>query len=193
MPLPIGHSLISAGVYAAYKGSIDIKQDIKEISLFVFMGLLPDVDFVTLPFTGFGAHRGVTHSFAFAFVAATVAFAIVRTLSRQTPARLWGFLFLTAALHPVCDFFTHDFLVERGGVELFYPFSLKYYESPYPVFSGIELRYLNTIFSLHTLLAIVREAIVSGAVLAVVLYLKRAPVKTGFSFACEKGEESRRE
>ncbi len=188
MPLPIGHSLISAGVYAAYKGSIDVKEDFKELALFLFMGLLPDVDFVTVPFTGFGAHRGVTHSFAFAFAAATVAFAVVRTLSRHTPARLWGFLILTAALHPVCDFFTYDYLVERGGVELFYPFSLKYYESPYPLFSGIELRYLNTIFSLHTLLAVARETLISGAVFIAVLYFKGARVKAVHALVCEKND-----
>ena len=189
MPLPIGHSLISASVYVAYKGSLDIKRDFKEMALFVFMGLLPDADFITVPFTGFGAHRGVTHSFAFAFVAASIIFAVVKMMNKSAPSRLWGFLFLTAALHPVCDFFTYDFLVERGGVELFYPFSFKYYQSPHPLFSGIELRHLNTIFSAHTLLAIVRETFISGTILAVVLYLKRVPFKSVCPFAWGKVED----
>ncbi|MEK7773249.1 MAG: metal-dependent hydrolase, partial [Deltaproteobacteria bacterium] len=86
MPLPIGHSLISASVYVAYKGSLDIKRDFKEMALFVFMGLLPDADFITVPFTGFGAHRGVTHSFVFAFAAASIIFAALKAADRGAPS-----------------------------------------------------------------------------------------------------------
>lgn len=173
MPLPVAHSLISVSVFAAYRGGFSLKDDSRWAGLFVFAGLLPDIDFVTVPFLGFGAHRGVTHSLFFASVVTAFIYLFIRVWRSSTKARLWLFLFIAMALHPVCDYFTYDYLVERGGVKLFYPVSNEYFESPFPIFMGIELRYLKTIFSLHTLLALLYETLVSGAVLAATLYMTR--------------------
>lgn len=175
MPLPVAHSLISLSVMAAYRGGFSLKQDSRWAGLFVFAGLLPDVDFVTVPFLGFGAHRGVTHSLLFALLVTGLMYLFIRIWRSSTGIRLWLFLFVAMALHPVCDYFTYDYLVERGGVMLFYPFSMEYFESPFPVFMGIELRYLRTILSLHTLLALLYETLLSGAVLITTLYIIRAP------------------
>lgn len=186
MPLPIGHSLISASVFAACNGRLSLKEDWKTLGLFVFAGLLPDIDFITVPFMGFGSHRGLTHSFLFALIAGSILFLLARKILSSRGPRLWISLVIAMALHPVCDFLTYDYLVERGGVRLFYPFSDTYYQSPLTVFVGIELRYLKTIFSAHTLFAIFYEAFVSGAVLSAVLYLKRIPLRSVFG-ADERG------
>lgn len=173
MPLPVAHSLLSAGVFALYKNDVPVRQDKWWIALFIFIGLFPDIDFITVPFTGFGSHRGFTHSFAFAFAVTAFIYLIIRIWKQDAPIRLWPFFLLTMSLHPVCDYFTYDYLVERGGVKLFFPFSNEYYQSPVPIFMGIELRYLRTIFSTHTLLAVLYETVLSGMVLTAVLYLKR--------------------
>lgn len=179
MPLPIAHSLISATVYVAYKGGLpSTREDLKDLGLFVFAGLLPDIDFITVPFMGFGGHRGLTHSFPFVFAAAMLLYFLRKARGPASP-RLFGFLLVTAALHPVCDYFTYDYLVERGGVKLFYPFSDEYFQSPFPLFIGIELRYLRTIFSAHTLLALGYETLVTGALLLITLYLKTGSIAPG--------------
>ncbi|MBI1911586.1 MAG: metal-dependent hydrolase [Deltaproteobacteria bacterium] len=172
MPLPIAHSVISASMYVAYKGSLSIKDDYKWLALFMSVGLFPDVDFITVPFMGFGSHRGFTHSFLFAFIITTLIFVYLKKRDSALTARFWSFLFLTMAIHPLCDFFTYDYLVERGGVKLFSPFSERYFESPVPIFMGIELRYLHTIFSAHTLLALAYETFISGLLFLTVFYFK---------------------
>lgn len=181
MPLPVAHSIISASVFVSYKKDFSIasfKKDYRLLALFVFMGLFPDVDFVTVPISGFGAHRGVTHSFFFAALVSSFVFLLLKIWKDWACARLWAFLFAAMALHPVCDYFTYDYLVQRGGVMLFYPFSSRYFESPFPLFAGIELRYLRTIFSLHTLFAIVYETLLSSAIFTITVYVKTRLLKT---------------
>lgn len=190
MPLPIAHSLISAAVFVTYKRGLSIRDDLKGLALFAFAGLLPDIDFITVPFTGFGGHRGVTHSFAFAFVATAILYMVVSYIRQKKESRLWLFLFIAMAIHPLCDFFTYDYLVERGGVMLFYPFSQSYFESPVSIFMGIELRYLETILSLHTLQAVIREALLSGLVLVTAIYLKTGSLKRVFDARPSDMEES---
>ncbi len=190
MPLPVAHSLISAAAFVAYKGRLSVMEDLKGLALFAFAGLLPDIDFITVPFTGFGGHRGVTHSIAFAFVATAVIYLAVSYVSQKKDSRLWFYLFVAMAVHPLCDFFTYDYLVERGGVMLFYPFTTDYFESPVTLFMGIELRYLETIFSLHTLHAVFHEAVLSGAVLATAVYLKTGSLRRSFSVRRKDAEES---
>lgn len=175
MPLPAAHSIISASVYVLYKGhfSLDaIKKDYPLAGLFVFTGLFPDIDFITVPFLGFGSHRGLTHSFVFALAASSAFYALVKLRRKDVTRRLWLFLAVTAALHPICDFFTYDYLVERGGVMLLYPLSKRYYASPFPIFMGIELRYIRTILSLHTLIAVLYETLLTGAFLTAVIRMK---------------------
>jgi len=187
MPLPVGHSLISLGIYAAYRRdglSLNtMRSGWKTALLFVFAGLLPDVDFVTVPFLGFGSHRGFTHSFFFAFIASSFLYTFVKAIDPGTPKRLWPFLLLASSLHPVCDFFTYDYLVERGGVMLFYPLSRSYIQSPFPVFMGIELRYLDTVLSLHTVLALLYETVLSTVFLLTVLHLKNRLLRTAVGVA----------
>lgn len=176
MPLPIGHSVISLGLYAAYRKdpvtAASLKSDWKTAALFVVAGLAPDIDFVTVPFLGFGSHRGFTHSFAFALISASFIYTFAKTLEKGLTRRLFFFLLLSASLHPVCDFFTYDYLVERGGVMLLYPLSSSYLQSPFPIFMGIELRYLRTILSVHTLVALIYETVLSSIFFLLSIYLK---------------------
>ena len=190
MPLPIAHSLISAAVFVTYKGGLSVRDDLKGLALFAFAGLLPDIDFITVPFTGFGGHRGVTHSLAFAFAATAIMYMALCYLGKKKDARLWFYLFVAMAVHPLCDFFTYDYLVERGGVMLFYPFTDSYFESPVTLFIGIELRYLETIFSLNTLHAVIHEAVLSGVVLLTAVYLKTGSLRLLFASRRKDAEES---
>ncbi|MFQ5464363.1 MAG: metal-dependent hydrolase [Thermodesulfobacteriota bacterium] len=176
MPLPIAHSLLSTSVFVASSGRLRLRDNYRLLALFIFVGLFPDADFITLPFFGFGLHRGLSHSLFFTTAASMAIYAAARPWMRDTPARLWLYLAVAMGLHPICDFFTPDLLETRGGVMLFYPLSSAYYESPWPVFMGIELRYLYTIFSFHTIVALIHETIVAGSVLLAVIFIKRGTV-----------------
>lgn len=192
MPLPIAHTLVSTSVFAAYRGGLSVRavrDDYKLLGLFVFAGLFPDVDFVTLPFAGFGPHRGLSHSIIFTVLVSTLICVGLRAVRGGVTARLWLYLALAMTLHPVCDYFTPDLLETRGGVKLLYPFSDAYYESPVPVFMGIELRYLSTIFSFHTLVALAYETLLTGTLLLAVVYLKR--LRPGTSAGAALNENNR--
>ena len=187
MPFPIAHSIISVSMMAAYKnGSLRLKEDLRLAGLFVFTGLLPDVDFIVVPFMGFGGHRGLTHSFLFAAIASSLIYAVLKQRDATLPWRLWLYLTLTMAMHPVCDFFTYDFLVERGGVQLFYPFSQRYFESPVPIFMGIELRYLSAIITPRSIVVILYETFLAGLFFVAVLLYKR--FTSGLAATLRSGE-----
>jgi len=173
MPLPIAHSLLSTSVFVASTGRLRLRDNYRLLALFIFVGLFPDTDFITLPFSGFGLHRGLSHSLFFTTAASLLVYAAVRPWTRDSSPRLWLYLAVAMGLHPVCDFFTPDLLETRGGVMLFYPLSSAYFESPWPIFMGIELRYLDTIFSLHTVAALIHETVVAGSVLLAVIFIKR--------------------
>ncbi len=178
MPLPIAHSLISTTVYVAYRGSLSPRRDIPWIGLFILVGLLPDLDIILTPIAGIAFHRGISHSLLFALVSSTLIFLTVRYTKGNVSKRLWLYLCITALLHPLCDYFTPDYLEVRRGVQLFYPFSLRYYESPYPLFMGIELRYFETIFSTHTVLALMHETFVTGTIFLTTLYIRDREFRT---------------
>lgn len=189
MPLPVAHSLVSTSVFVAYSGRLGLRDNYRWIALFVFMGLLPDSDFITLPFAGFGLHRGLSHSIVFTIVVSTLAYALVKAFKPQVTTRLWFFLALAMTLHPICDYFTPDLLETRGGVMLFYPFTSAYFESPYPIFMGIELRYLETIFSFHTVLALLYETLLAGALLAAIILIKRLSLRPVGSITIKRAED----
>jgi len=94
--------------------------------------VLPDVDVVAfslgLPYGHLLAHRGVTHSLAFAaLLAAVVAAALFPEVQdRAGRARLWTYLFLATASHGVLDAMTDGgsgiaFLAPFDGTRYFLP------------------------------------------------------------------------
>ncbi len=188
MPLPIAHTFISTSVYAAYRGGISLnRKDMRGIALFVFAGLLPDLDILLVPVAGIGFHRGMSHSLVFVLFAALSIFFVLKLFTGAS-TRLFFFLLLTLLLHPLCDFFTPDYLETRGGVQLLYPFSHAYYQSPVPLFMGVELRYFHTIFSLHTLAALCYEFVLTSGLLAATLYIKQRGVEEPLPEVAEEGE-----
>ena len=112
----------------------------------VAASILPDVDVLAFPLgvqygSAFG-HRGLTHSFAFAFVAALVGGCCHRAL-RTGFSRAFLFILASAASHGILDAFTNGGL----GIAFLWPFSSDRYFAPYQVIEvspiGIS-RFLTT-------------------------------------------------
>jgi len=98
----------------------------------VAASILPDVDVLAFPLgvqygSAFG-HRGLTHSFAFAFVAALVGGCCHRAL-RTGFSRAFLFILASAASHGILDAFTNGGL----GIAFLWPFSSDRYFAPYQV------------------------------------------------------------
>jgi inner membrane protein len=93
---------------------------------------IPDIDilFVALGtrYRGMWGHRGITHSFLFAFAAAAAATMWVRARDRSIPAgRLFSVMLLAAASHGFLD----GLMASGVGVAFFAPFSAARYTLPW--------------------------------------------------------------
>ena len=94
------------------------------------LSLLPDVDVVGfrlgVRYADHWGHRGATHSFVFAGLAALALFAIARTA--RLPARRTALIaFAVVASHPLFDTLTDGGL----GCALFWPFSHRRFFAPW--------------------------------------------------------------
>ncbi len=86
----------------------------------VVLPVLPDADVLSpYPYGHILGHRGVTHSLAFAALAALVVAAIVRHWQEGSFWMLVGVLFVAAASHGVLDAFTNG----GEGIPFFWPVS----------------------------------------------------------------------
>jgi inner membrane protein len=98
----------------------------------VVASIVPDFDVIGIPFgvvsgTEF-AHRGFTHSLAFAAGLALLGCLASRWLRASLPL-IFAFLFAAAASHGVLDSFTNG----GSGIAFLWPFSAERFFSPYRV------------------------------------------------------------
>jgi inner membrane protein len=131
MPSAFSHAIAA---YAAGK----IYPRTKTSSKFLLTGMvcaaLPDVDAVGfwmgIPYHSIWGHRGITHSFFFAFVLALLVMQLFYTdeklLSRSYNLK-WFYFFIATASHPVLDAMTSGGL----GVAFFAPFENSRYFFPF--------------------------------------------------------------
>ena len=138
------------------------------------LAMLPDADVLALPFdAGFGGlfgHRGLTHSLAFAGVAAALAAAALRNaqLPGGSGRRLFCYLFAAIALHGLFDAMTDG----GSGIAFFAPFSSARYFLPW---RPIEVSPLGAgFFSTRGAEVILNEALWIGLPCAAALAVKYA-------------------
>jgi inner membrane protein len=136
MATPIGHSL--AG-YAIYRFWIRHSQDRRPVLLLLALVLAnaADLDFLPGILAGTPAayHQGVSHSFALALIASTLAAAVLRATFYMSAGPVFLLGFLCYSSHLVIDLFGPD-LRPPFGIPLFWPVSDRTFLSPVPVFLG---------------------------------------------------------
>jgi inner membrane protein len=144
MPSTLSHAFVAI---AAEKAVVRKKPPFGFGLLTMGLAILPDLDTLGLrlgvPYGHFWGHRGMMHSLPFAFVVSFVASWMAGRWLRpifRTWWRLWVFLLVIMALHPLLDAMTNGGL----GVALFAPFDNTRYFLPWrPIqVSPIGLRYL---------------------------------------------------
>lgn len=95
----------------------------------VFVATAADLDFIPQLITGGSFHRGLSHSLAFAFLFSAIAALIFN----RNWFRSLSFTLIFYSSHLVLDFFS-----EGRGIQLFSPFTEKYFRSPLVIFPGIH-------------------------------------------------------
>jgi inner membrane protein len=95
----------------------------------VAVAVLPDADVVAwqagIPYGSAFAHRGFSHSLAFAALVA-VAGALAHARLQVDAMRAWGFLFVACASHGALDAFTNG----GSGIAFLWPFTDARYFAP---------------------------------------------------------------
>jgi inner membrane protein len=117
MPTIITHAVFSA----ATSRVIGPKLDMRVVTAAAVLSILPDIDVLSFAFgIPYGhplGHRGLTHSIAFAVVAAALARYLIPADSASSRA-VWTVYFISAVSHPLLDAMTNG----GRGVALFAPF-----------------------------------------------------------------------
>ncbi len=178
MPSPVGHLLagVAFGCLVARRPSASmplgngvraIVQNLRsdrQILVFGLLGVLPDIDFV------FGVHSMYTHSIG--------AIAVVGLAALAGGIR-WRFRAALAASlaygsHALLDWLGSD-TVAPIGIMALWPLSSDFYLSDGYLFMSVCRQYWLPSCWLHNALAVVRELVVLGSLVAVCLYWRLRP------------------
>lgn len=127
MASPIGHLLVGGAVGAAFAVKDEPRRSTGAGAL---AAIVPDLDFVLGAFIGEPArfHHAVTHSIAFAVIAAVLGIGLTRTNAVR-----WGVLVgLAYGSHLLLDWITLDDGAPIG-IPLFWPLSSQVFASPVPL------------------------------------------------------------
>jgi membrane-bound metal-dependent hydrolase YbcI (DUF457 family) len=184
MPSPVGHSLMGYIIYRMAGRPAKVRSW-PEIAAYLFDANAPDLDFVPGLIVGdLGRfHQGPSHSITFAILFALV---MCPFFSRPLRAFVMGFsLYLSRVLL--------DYLVQDPspplGVQVFWPFSDKYYMAPFAFFSSFDrpdtlaVATIPAFFTLHNVLTISIEVLF---LLPLLLFVCACRRKSDFRAAVSK-------
>jgi len=162
MPSPLGHSLgalavgwLVAGRSAAAPGWW------RQVAILVAVGIAPDLDLL------WGRHSMETHSLGAAVLIATLA-AWQRWPVASSRGVIWFAVALVWLSHPMLDALARDTSAPIG-VMAFWPFSDAHMQTGLSVFGPISRRYWRDDFWSVNASSALREVLVLGPVLAIVL------------------------
>lgn len=169
MALPIAHAAAGYLVHRATFDGRPANGAWQRAAVFMFIGNLPDLDFVigfALGFPGM-VHRGASHTVlaAVLFGIAVGAFARWRWNERFGPIALaFGAAY---ASHLIVDFLTIDSR-PPAGAQFLWPFSDAYFGTTVPVFSEIYIDgrtregFLRTVLAWPSVVVLLRELVMAG-------------------------------
>ncbi len=169
MALPIAHAAAGYLVHRAGRRFSGEAGGWRRAVLCMFIGNLPDMDFLVGFVIGFPGllHRGISHTIVGAVAFGVVAGAIARWWWREpfvAAACVFGAAYFS---HLALDFVTID-TRPPPGVQFLWPFSSGYFISPVTVFSEIYIDgqtragFLRTVFAWPTFVVLVREVVIAA-------------------------------
>ncbi|MGQ0735471.1 MAG: metal-dependent hydrolase [Acidobacteriota bacterium] len=138
MPTPIGHALAGAAIAwsaeAIYRSPVRMRGRVSLAVVCAGLAVSPDLDLVSLPM-----HRMMTHSLVAAMFAGLVVGVVCQRLDRSAawlPAAICG---LAYASHILLDWLGADTKIPEG-VQMLWPFSERWFISPWKVFRRTQLK-----------------------------------------------------
>jgi membrane-bound metal-dependent hydrolase YbcI (DUF457 family) len=169
MCTPIGHGLAAWALTA--KGSRSMRlRPIFWLPAMWALSVLPDFDFIPGLLKGHPNiyHHGWTHSIVFCFVMAGLAAAVLALAKAENAVKLGGLVFLALISHIVLDCFSRD-QAPPYGLQVLWPFSRKYFLSPFTPFldvnKGIDNgTFLLRLFTLHNVKTVFVEILILGPI-----------------------------
>ena len=162
VPSPVGHALggIAAGWFVARRARSPRRSAAGDVVVFAVAGMAADLDLI------FGLHRGPTHGIGTACLVGIVAYlATRRRLLAAAVAAAYG-------SHTLLDWLGTDTSAPIGIMAL-WPFSREFFHSGLHVFQAISRRYGLPGFWTLNLLALLRELLILGPIVALAGYLRR--------------------
>jgi membrane-bound metal-dependent hydrolase YbcI (DUF457 family) len=139
---------------------------------------LADIDFIPGLFYGNPNryHHGVTHSFGVALVVGFLL-GIYFYFGQHQFWAPFGFATVVYFSHVFLDYLTID-PSRPAGVPIWWPISSKYFISPIAVFSDVRkdsstTTFLQSLFVTHNGITVLREIIILGPLVVVVMFFKK--------------------
>lgn len=168
MPSPVGHLIAGATVALASHPRQTSTGWPRLVVAAALLAAAPDLDLL-VP----GAHRTFTHSYAAALLVGLAAAAASRARAGRVDWRLTFVCTLAYGSHLLTDYFGVDHGTP-AGIQLYWPWSDRYYISPWSVFLATERYDPFSAFAMTmNALAISRELLVLGPILLLGLVRSR--------------------
>ncbi len=171
MPSPIAHSIVSLTL--SPKKPSEIK-GMKWVLFWIILGNFADFDFIPGIVIGDPSrfHHGPSHSILCALVLAILAYRFYPVLFHGHKAPFWAMMSVTFS-HLFLDMLTVD-RVPPCGLPLLWPFSSYYFLFPFSLFLNMNRGMtLHILFSLHNLIALAIEVILTLPFLVWVVVKRR--------------------
>ena len=166
MPSPIGHAI--AGLIAGWMVQWPAGQT-KRIAAYAAAGMAADLDLLV------NAHSGPSHGIGAAVIVGVVTWAILRRAHSRRSAIAACAMAMAYASHTLLDWLGTDSSPPIGIMAL-WPFSHRYFESPWHVFMAISRRYWLPEFWRFNLLALGRELLILLPIVVIVVAIRRRSI-----------------
>ncbi len=178
MCTPIGHSLAACSVVYATRPTW-VRHYGSLILVVIVAGNLPDIDLI------FGSfvcnpnlyHHLWTHSITFCIMGGLLGGLGYRLLTGKDGLSVGSIIFLVMLSHLILDFFARDTNTIKG-IQLFWPFSERYYISPVSLFrevqkSSANSTFIQSLFCWHNVYTIFIEIAILSPILILLWFKKR--------------------
>jgi membrane-bound metal-dependent hydrolase YbcI (DUF457 family) len=170
MPTPVAHALAGAAVYLWVSRAR--REDLWLFATAVAAACFADLDFGLNFLTGENYHHYFTHSLAFASLFTLAAYFFARLNKRAAPGRDAWILGAAYVTHLGLDLFSKDTSAPYG-MELWWPFSEAFAIAPVTLFDDIWRGTLAKLLGLHNWLAVAREVLIVGPLVAISWWRRR--------------------
>lgn len=148
MPSPIAHGL--AGLMTGWLVNPPAAESRWRIAIYAAVGMAADVDLLV------GAHSGPTHGLGAALIVGAVTWVSLRSIDARRSGTLACATSMAYASHTLLDWLGTDSSPPIGIMAL-WPFSDRYFESPWHIFMAISRRYWLSEFWTFNAIALARE------------------------------------